>query len=817
MSHLRKGVSANSFDCIEESFCYNEGAKLCECSSTRMILLSVPQRLLLAIGLIFVIAFPSAAQNQAQSGPIEMTVTALYGGNYARGKWLPLSIVLRNDGPATDVLIAAAIPNSSLRSTLTVTLAGAVEQQVMLYAAMDEQSRELRVSLEQGATVLDEQRLEVRPRSGERMMALVAERPLQLQLPLRQDLFELPFLPLNQSLNALPDQLAGLSSLALIFVNDSDSTAFRPAQLDALLAWVHSGGHLVLGGGPGAERSLAGLPPHLTVATLGPERALDTTFLGSYAAAPPPAQLSGLTLQPLTGTLTFGPNDAPLWAQRDLGYGRVTQLAFDPTALGTWPGGPQLWDTLLMPPLIIRLPNGVEFSPDYAREQLATTAVLNLPTVNLPNSTPLFLLLAVYTLLIGPGIALVLRRYDRQALGWIVLPAVGLLTTLIAMGIALSLRADERVVSSVTLLEQVGDGVARARTFAGIVSPREELVSISAPATALVRPLRELSGSFGSVTGVSGDLAQQQEQFAVPLVPWQLQGVLGDGLVEFDALDVQLTFGQAAIQAVVLNTTGRNLRDVVILYGEQLVELGDLGPGEQVVKTWPPAPGPGEGFPIGTAASAIVLANEREANLGVGGRLTREFLARQQLIDAAVSRGNLDPSEGPFVFAFLDTTPLPIDFMADGAARNGTTLLIGQPRIRGAGAVTIPPGWLRPSQSADDRPRSCSAGAGRGIDASRPPFTATLSLPPAMAAFQANEIVLRLESSQPWPNAGIVTEIYNWDAQRWDTLDYDGPGDLPLLNGAPYMRAGRVQLRLDGRIREADCLYISGRMTGVLP
>jgi hypothetical protein len=784
-----------------------------------MTVASFPFIRLFTIGLIVVFLLPSplVLRVQAQGGPVEMEVTPLFGGNYARGKWLPLSIVLRNNGPATEVLVAAGIPNSSLRSTLTLTLAGDAEQRVLLYAAMDDQSRELRVSLQQGATVLDEQRLEVRPRSGERMLALVAERPLQLQLPLRQELFELPFLPLNQPLAELPDQLAGLSSLTLIFFNDSDTSALTPAQRNALSTWVSAGGHLILGGGPGAARSLAGLPPHLSAAALGPERTLDTSFLGNYAEAPPPAQLSGVTLQPITGTLTFGPNDAPLWAQRDFGYGRITQLAFDPSALGSWPGGPQLWDRLLVPPLIIRLPNRVEFSPDYAREQLASVAVLNLPTVNLPNSTPLFLLLALYTILIGPGVALLLRRFDRQALGWLVLPALALVTALLALGIAMSLRADERVVSSVTLLEQVTDEVARARTFSGMVSPRAELVALSTPATTLVRPLRALSGTFGALSGVSGDIAQQQEQFPVPIVPWQLQGALGDSVIDFPTLDVQLTFGQAAIQAVVRNTTGRSLRDVVILYGEQLVRIGDMAPGEQAVKTWPPAAAPGDGPAIGTAASTLILADEREANLGVGGRLTREFLTRQQLIDAAVSRGNLEPAEGPLAFAFLDSTPLPLDFVADGAARNSTTLLITRPRIRGSGAVAIPPGWLRPSQRAVDAPASCNANDGRGIDAARPPFTATLSLPPEMAAFQPNEIVLRLESSETWPNAGVVTEIYNWDAQRWDNVDYDGPGDLPLLNGAPYMRAGTLQIRLDGRIREADCLYISARMTGILP
>jgi hypothetical protein len=603
--------------------------------------------------------------------------------------------------------------------------------------------------------------------------------------------------------------------VTILLLNEVATLDWSEAQRRAVLAWVFAGGHLVLSGGPTAARTLEGLPPELQAATLGPEQSLDTTALAAYGASPPQS-LPGQQLQPNPDATIVGVMQAPLWAQRSVGNGRITQLAFNPglPEISAWSGAQALWNSLLRPPLVLNLAGGLETSPDYAREQTLTSALGNLPAVNLPTSGLLFASLALYTILIGPGIALLLRRADRQAAGWVVVPVVAVLFGLITMGFASASRADQRIVTQISLIEQIGADVAQARTVAAMLSPQQGRYEVVAPPDALVRPLRGGSGAFVGINPAGGDLAQQSGTFAMDIAAWQAQGVFAYQLVNLPALDAQLTVSEEAIQAVVRNTTGQELRDVVVVLGEQSVRIGNLAAGQQGVATWPPPPGQGaQRSPIGTSASTVVLGAELTEARTPGNRADRQLLIREALINAATERGLAEAESGPFVFAWLERSPLALNVLADGAATQEVTLLVSRPRIAGAGRAFAPPGWLRPNLLLNQN-SPCTGQRGRGIAASSAPITFTLSLPPGMGSFRAEQLTLFMESERPWPNAGVTTEIYNWNEATWTPLSFDGPGDLVLANAEAYMRAGQVQVRLGGRIGEANCLFVEGQALG---
>lgn len=771
--------------------------------------------LLIAL-LILALGLAGVPQRTVAQGAIEFAVTPAFEGNYAPYRWLPLSIVLRNPGSATQVTLAAALPNAVGRNTLTVDMPGGGEQRVTLYVAMDGTAREVRVSAERDGAALAEQAVSVRPRGGERLLAVVSPQPLSLNLPLRQDLTALPFLSFPLEPAALPDRPLGLSSLSLLLLNGVPAEQLRPAQISALTAWVRNGGHLIIGGPPGA--SLAGLPAELTAATIGAPAQLQPAPLAEYSGAPAPAQLAGVTLQPALDALSFGAAGAPLWAQRSLGYGRITQLAFDPgqALLREWPGAPALWDRLLRPPQIYRTPYGDDTTPDLIREQIIASAVGQLPPVALPNSGPLFALLALYAILIGPGMALLLRQIDRQSLGWVILPVVALVVFGAGTLLALGNQADQRIITQVTLVEQVDGTTARARTALGIITPRSERFPVTIDPAALVRAIPPGAGPFGPITAAQGDLPQESGQLAVDVERWSLQGLFAEALVALPALEATITLGDEAIQVQVQNTTGRQLRGVVVAYAGALVEIGDLAPTEIAGATWPP---PLPANAVRSAAPSLsnqVLGEELEAGRAAGGGTDRRLLVREALITAAVGRGDVNDDPGPLVLAWIDQSPLPFLVQADGAAAQQISLLIARPRLAGTGPAFIPPGWMR-LEASEQRRAACDSPLGRGVVAASAPITLSLALPPDLASFQATEMTFELQSDQEWPIAGVTTELYDWQAQRWIDTNFDGPGNLVIPSAAPYLLGGRAQLRLSGRIVEAGCIGVDARLRGDMP
>lgn len=756
---------------------------------------------------------PVAAQEA-----IGLAVTPAFDGSYAPDRWLPLSIVLRNNGPATRVLVAAELPNTVTRSSINLDLPGATDTTATLYVAMDRQARSIRVSVERGGSTITEQQLEVRPREGERMLALVAGDPFTLSLPRRQDQLSSPFNLFELSPSDLPDRPAGLSSLSLILLGDPGAVQLQPAQAIALVAWVCNGGHLIISGGSAAAPALALLPQDLHVAEIGPSAQLDPTPLAEYSGSSALSQLAGVTLRPSPDALSFGPAARPLWAQRDIGAGRVTQLAFDPAQgeIRGWPGAPALWDKLLQPVRYYNSGPGTDTTPSQIRGLILSGSLANLPAINLPDPGPLFLLLVFYTVLIGPGMALLLRRIDRQSAGWVLLPSVALLIFGLGTAMALAQRPDERIINQVSLVEQIDANTASVQTAMGVLSPRDERYQFGLDPAALTRPLPAASSRDMTISSARSDLSQNRGDLEFNVEAWKLQGLLTESLVDLPLLDAQITMSETAIEATVRNTTGRRLRDVALAYGGQVVSVGDLEPDTVGKATWPPPPGPNaEGPPVGTPLSVLLLGDELEAGRGIGGMLDRRTLIREALINAAVIRGSQGEDPGPLVLAWLDQSPLAFGANVSGAASQQISLLVSRPHISGSGVVLVPQGWLRLDPGVN-RLNTCSGSRGRGIVPSPAPLNLVFQLPADLAAIRAESIEFLIESERTWPSSGVRLELYDWQDERWVEFNYDGPGSLPVDNAAAYVQGGRVQMRLSGRVEEAGCLFIETRLRGRL-
>ena len=749
---------------------------------------------------------------------VSLAATPAFEGNYTPGTWLPIDVRLSNAGPPLNATVAAALPDSPFRNVQLVELPTGAEKQLTLYVAMEQSARAVRLTVEQGATLLAEQELALRPRPDERLLGVLAAGELRLSLPRREDLASLPFTTVTMTPGALPERAAGLGSLALLLISGVPADALGAPQAEALLGWVAAGGHLVLGGGPEAARSVAGLPPPLQPAAIGAEAQVPDEALAALTASEGPGPLPGVALAPAPDAQPFGDGAAPAWVTRRVGQGAVTQLAFDPglPAIQGWAGAPQFWDRLLRPPTLVSTPLGLQPRADAIQEQILSGALTNLPALSLPPSDVIFAILALYAVLVGPGLALLLRRYDRQAWAWAAVPALALLTGAAVFGLALALRADQRVINQLSLVELVGEGRARARTYVGALAPQDQTLAAALAAPALVRPVRGASGTYGAVGGARGDISQEAPAADLNVEAWQLQGLMAESQLPLEGVVAVLAVGPAGPRVELRNDSGQTLRGAVAVYGEQVVFLGDLRPAERLQALWPAQPPSAEEVPRGTPLSYLVLREELDAGRGAGQAPDRAVLAREALINAAVARGSAGFDEGPLVMAWLDRSPLAFDLDLDGAASQATTLLVLRPTVGGSGPVELPQGWLRPDLTAGGR-APCNGELGAGVPAAPAPPTGAMRLPDGLAAMRAEAIPLTLESSGRWPNAGVTTELFDWARGAWVAQSFDGPGDLALPDAGPYLLGGQLLLRLSGPIENAQCIYATAAVRGTLP
>jgi hypothetical protein len=756
-----------------------------------------------------------AAHESSAQAAIGLDVRAAFDGNYAPERWLPLTITLRNPGAPLRVQVAAGLPGATSRQMVVVELPGGAETSVPLMAAMDSQAREVQVQVSTDTELLAETTVPVRPRPDERLIGLVSDRPLSLMLPARQDLQQLPLQAFMLDSRSLPEHPAGLSSLSLIVINDLSDQPLSLAQIDALLAWVISGGHLVIGGGVDAAATLATLPAVLRLGSVGEPTELDPVALSDYTGTPASAVLEGVQLRFAPDVIGFGEGRTLLWGRRNLGLGLVTQLAFDPTlrAIANWPGAPVLWDRLLVPTTTSSSQFGATAA--FAVEQTRTLAsgLGYLPAISLPRSNLLFVLLAIYAIVIGPGVALILRRFDRQAWAWLVVPGIALLMLAVTSAIALNNRSSERIVSQLSVVEQIDGDTARVRSVMGLLSPVDDIVALSLDSAALVRPAPERTSNFGSVYGIEGDLAQDQGQIDVQIRRWEIGGLVAEEMVPLPALDAEILLTPEAIEVRVQNTTGQVLRNVSVVYAGQAVSLGDLPPGGLSSAVWPP---PLAALTPRERISNVVLGEALAAGRDVGGQIDRRLLLRETLLNAGAEPLVQAADSGPLVLGWLNVALVPIDVDFRDAARQQVALLIARPRISGTGEAVVPTGWMY-LDLQERSVQSCRANGISGVATTTLPVEVPLRLPSAMATFQLEQLRIDLASEREWPNAGVRLELYDWRSASWVAQDFDGPGSLELAAAGSYMQGGRILLRLDGRIAEAGCVLVDAQLRGTLP
>lgn len=764
--------------------------------------------------LLCAVALTGGRPARAQTS-LDVQATPAFDGNYVPGSWLPLTLTITNSGPPVDVRISAALPADPASYAQDRQLAGGETQRITLYVAMTQETREIRVRVTRGDEALAEQTVAVRPRVGERMLGILAGSELTLSLPRREDLAASPFTALPLTPQSLPDRAEGLGSLGMLIINDIEPESLSPAQIGAIGAWVNAGGYLILGGGPQASPANAWLPAELQAASIGAGATIDDAPLAARADAAGPGQIPGVELTPLPGGVATGPGQAPAWVTRPVGRGRVTQLAFDPglPALRAWAAAPTFWGAVLQPAIQVRTPFGIQSNVDRLQEQTLAGALTALPVVGQPPVDIFFLILVIYTILIGPVLALLLRRLDRQAWSWLLVPVIALSSGALLMTVALNLRADSRVITQVSLIEDLGGGQARARTYVGILAPQDQRLSASLPPGALTRPVPTINGIYGAIGGVRGTLLQESERIPISIDAWKQQGLVAEQLIDLTGISAELQLDAQGAQALVRNETDQRLFDVIAVYGEQVVRLGDIRPGEEVSRRWPPVM---DIAPPGTAISAIVMQDAiAEARLP-GRAIERRVQARAAMIDAAVIRSDTTADPGPFIMAWLESSPLDVTIDAQSAARQSLTLLVTRPHIRGSGPVDMPDDWLRVDAALSQR-NICFGSQGAGIAASPAPATIALQLPPDLTPLTASALTLTMESANTWPNAGVTTELYDWSRQAWVAQSFDGPGALKIDQPAPYLAQGRLMIRLGGAIDRAGCLYIHTSLQGSLP
>ncbi|MEL7432576.1 MAG: hypothetical protein AAFN11_01390, partial [Chloroflexota bacterium] len=570
-------------------------------------------KLLLTIMGGLLITTPNLSLSAQDSDPISMVVEAGYDNFYRPNAWVPIKIDVRNEGAPINGRLTVR-PETSGRAVAAaysapIDLPTGSEKTAFLYIEVAETASSVLVELIDGENVrVLEQRVGLTVINSRDSLNVVISGTGASTVPLSNVAQGGYFArPARLEVGGLPPHAAALNAIDTLVLYDVQTDQFTVDQLRAIEGWVATGGHLVTIGGPSWAQTASGLDDALLpFVPIGSETVDDITALAQFIGLPD--TLTERTFV-TTGDIVEGAqvlattdDDLPLLVRREFGAGISDFLTVDPTLepLRSWTNMPMLWFNIFA-----TAPPQPGWTGGFVDSQEIARALAILPNVDLlPPVSSMILFIAAYIILIGPVNYLVLSRIRKRAWGWGTIPLFITAFTLIAWNVGFNLRGSEIIVSRLYITQSyLGTDVAYQDQLVGVLSPRRELYTITAPQDALFNVLPGLDEETVFSSSVQRTTAEvtQDTQFSVQELP--IDGgifanfststlttqpdISGSVTISYDTeaettANAPLPIGQNVI-GVIRNDSDITLEDAIVVLRNQFYPLdAPLAPGDVV-------------------------------------------------------------------------------------------------------------------------------------------------------------------------------------------------------------------------------------------
>lgn len=474
-------------------------------------------RFLLLLSLAFLLGSASATR-----ADLQFDVFLGYDGTVREASWFPIVCEIRNnDAPFAGVIeVTPSGPGRGQSERMMVELPTGTLKRVVIPAFANSRYQ----------TLWDVRLLDERGRVRSEQVALRPQRQIGWEVRLvgslpRTASGNASLLPIKRNQpdaqpaavrfqpSIFPDNPLVLEGLDVLYLNSEVAANLRASQVNALLAWMNAGGHLVVAieqisdvtASPWLRGVLPVEPKDIITVKIHPEvdawvrTGMAVTNYGSRT--PPPAgQSSGIPPTTLVESLvsdadtTFETSDIrvvtgpvrdghvqlaageyPLIVTANRGLGRATALMFSPERepFKSWKHLTAFWTKLA------EVPGSLYSSTDYSGGYGYSAdgifgAMIDSRQINKLPVGWLLLLLLVYLLVIGPLDRFWLKRINRPMLTWITFPCYVVFFSGLIYFIGYKLRAGDSEYNEIHVVDVLRSGdraELRGRTYASIYSP----------------------------------------------------------------------------------------------------------------------------------------------------------------------------------------------------------------------------------------------------------------------------------------------------------------------------------------------------------
>jgi hypothetical protein len=784
---------------------------------------------------------PVVAADGPPSG-LAMEAKVAFDGYVKYGEWLPVWVHVENSGPDLQAEVRVRFPGrwGTVTFAAPAPLPTGSRKRIPIYVLPNNFSHAMEVQLFEGDDLLVSQEVSVSPEPNisyfvglaapeRRAMSLISGALLPGQ--------KRPKVLIDLSPTDLPERAEGLRSFDCLILNDVDTTSLTPEQGAALGAWVRQGGRLVIGGGAGAMRTVAGLPDSLLPLLPHDLTEVDTLpGLADFAEAEAvrvPGPFVVASGEPGEGRTLAAQDGLSLLRERAVGDGYVEFVALDLAVapFDAWTGTTAFWEKLLSPSAAY--PEWLP--PDMSSRQITsgqmTYALSNLPSLDLPSIRGLGVLLVFYVILVGPINYFLLRWQRRLHWAWVTIPLITVAFSAGAFGLGYALRGTDLILNKIAVIELQPDGTTGVSSYVGLFSPARQSYEIEVRGGGLLAPLNPDydpwgaggSGTAGEMVFLQGDPGRVR---GLAVNQWSMQTFMTEGVwADFGRMVSDLRIEGEDLVGVVRNETGHTLTDVVLMLRNRFVRLGDMPPGKQVRVMMNLSRLASER----TEPMSWRLFEEQFSQPGPGGP-PREVQLKQAVVDSVFQQGGMfgpassvmpfrggSSPQGLALLGWVDEAPPDVRVDGRKPAQQTTALLYTflSLHLPDEGSVSLPPGLIpgavveMPVEGGPCGPDTTSVYIGRGQ------AIFEFQVPQGVRDVQVEKLELILGSDGGWGQLPD-TAIYDWHAEAWTKLDDPVMGVNVFPDAATLIsHDGRVHVRLSSEGGHGGgCVYVELGLEG---
>lgn len=570
---------------------------------------------------------------------LQFDVFVGYDGTVREASWFPVTCEIKNNGPAFNGFIEI-IPTTYGKGQgqrMPIELpTGTLKRVVIPMFAANRYAMPWDMQLVDSRGKVRAESLGVRPQrqigwETKLIGALprTAAGTVQLRLPKRSQV-EMQPASVRFQTPIFPDNPLVLEGLNAIYLNSETAAALRSSQVNALIAWMNAGGHLIVAieqisdvSGVPWLRNLLPVEPQ-DIVSVGDHSELErwlktattvTNYPGNESvsnvgrrkkSAPPSEEgtvgsafgeqpvdraFEAAEIRVVTGKIRDGrtvvsAEGKPLIVTANRGLGRVTTLMFSPERepFKSWRELPTFWTIMLEVPL--ELYASTDFFSGYGNsvDGIFGAMIDSRQVHKLPVGW-LLALLIVYLLVIGPLDRIWLKKINKPMLTWITFPCYVVLFSGLIYFIGYRLRAGDSEYNELHVVDVLPNGdraELRGRTYISIYSPANTKYPMQS--TMKFATLRgEYLGSRGGEAADRMALLHTGDSFqAEVFVPvWTSQLYLSDWWKPSELpLSASLKSVSGGWELTVQNRSGKAITQARLALGGFVYEVGEIPVGE---------------------------------------------------------------------------------------------------------------------------------------------------------------------------------------------------------------------------------------------